>query len=253
MSILACLIGILTLMISVTMQVNEQKSKGLTEEETSRALRNRDVKKEIKKVTEEITSLDKEIETHKSTSAEMRKLKDRQIVLRDELKEIAKASDKSKTDAELQKLAENLKREIAALKQEQPSLAKRIEELKKLIAERKIPPKADEKVVVRPGGIGSRTARNVFFVECNSTGITIIEKGRKPVTVSQAAIDTNKNYSSFLQRVKSTDDSMILFLIRKSGNTSYLWAAGWAESQFKLRTGKLPVPKDGPIDLSAFD
>lgn len=45
---------------------------------------------------------------------------------------------------------------------------------------------------------------------------------------------------------------MVLFLVRKSGNDAYLWAAGHAESKFEVLTGKLPVPKDGEIDLSLF-
>jgi hypothetical protein len=31
-----------------------------------------------------------------------------------------------------------------------------------------------------------------------------------------------------------------------------LWAAGVAESEFRMRTGKLPMPNDGKIDLSIF-
>ena len=45
---------------------------------------------------------------------------------------------------------------------------------------------------------------------------------------------------------------MVLFLIRKSGNEAYLWAAGLAETKFKVTTGKLPIPNDGEIDLSLF-
>ena len=43
MSILACLIGILTLMISVMMQVQQMEKHGRTEEEMARATKNRDL------------------------------------------------------------------------------------------------------------------------------------------------------------------------------------------------------------------
>ncbi len=105
----------------------------------------------------------------------------------------------------------------------------------------------------RPGRIGSRTARNVFFVECNSTGITIMEEDKEPLKISKAAIGKNDSYNNFLQEVRKTRDSMVLYLVRKSGNDSYLWAAGWAESKFEVNTGKLPIPNDGKIDLSLFN
>jgi hypothetical protein len=41
--------------------------------------------------------------------------------------------------------------------------------------------------------------------------------------------------------------------VRKAGNENYLWAAGYAESKFRVRTGKLPMPNDGKIDLSLFN
>jgi len=52
--------------------------------------------------------------------------------------------------------------------------------------------------------------------------------------------------------VKKTEDSMVLFLIRKSGNEAFRWAAATAELKYKLSTGKLPIPNDGKIDLSLF-
>ena len=45
---------------------------------------------------------------------------------------------------------------------------------------------------------------------------------------------------------------MILFLVRKSGWAAHVAAAGRAENVFGLRTGKLPIPTDGEIDLSLF-
>lgn len=50
----------------------------------------------------------------------------------------------------------------------------------------------------------------------------------------------------------SLRDSLMVNRIRKAGNESYLWAAGRAETQFRLKHGKLPMPNDGKIDLSLF-
>ena len=83
--------------------------------------------------------------------------------------------------------------------------------------------------------------------------VTVLMVDQQPVTVSTAAIPDNDQYGAFLEEVKRTRDSMVLFLVRRAGNEAYLWAAGHAETKFEVRTGKLPVPKDGEIDLSLFD
>jgi hypothetical protein len=37
------------------------------------------------------------------------------------------------------------------------------------------------------------------------------------------------------------------------GWDAYIRGAGWAEGKFSIRTGKLPMPGKGPIDLSSFE
>ena len=252
MSILACLIGILTLMISVTMQVNQMNREGRTEEEMARAVANRDLKKKAEDTQKEIAKLEEKLRKEKSTAAELAKLEDQKIVLRRKLEEIQKAAHPDETDASLQKLVENLKQEITQLKRERPPLQKQLAALQAELKKRKEPPKVVESVIIRPGGVGSREARNLFFVECNSTGIVILHEKGPSKPISKAAIPTNEEFNAFLEKVKRTRDSMVLFLIRKSGNEAYLWAAGIAETKYEVRTGKLPIPNEGKIDLSLF-
>ena len=252
MSILACLIGILTLMISVAMQAQEASREDQTEEDQSRALENRALKKEAVELAKRAEDLQEQIQRERKTVAEMAKLKDRSIALKMKLDDLEKAKDSEQTDAMLQKLTENLKLEIAALKKEQPPLNRRLEELMKELAALKEVPKPKESVIVRPGGSGFRQAKNIFFVECNSTGIVILQDGAPPKTVAKGAIGTNPAYNKFLDEVKKARSSMVLFLIRKNGNDSYRWAAGWAQSKYEVDIGKLPIPNDGVIDLSLF-
>jgi hypothetical protein len=44
-----------------------------------------------------------------------------------------------------------------------------------------------------------------------------------------------------------------VFLVRDDGWDAYIRGAGWAEGKFSIRTGKLPMPGKGPIDLSSFE
>jgi len=221
MSILACLIGILTLMISVSMSVKQMETEGRSEQEKALALENRDLKKQAAELQEQLEKADTRLEKENSTAAQLAKLKDLKIVLKQKLEEIELAKDPEKTDAELEKIIENLKNEIAALKRERPSLEKKLEELKAELAKRKNPPKPVESVVIRPSGSGVRAASRLFFVEANSTGIVILTDDGKKTTVSTAAIADNPEYAKFLVNVKATRDPMILFLIRRDGNLAY--------------------------------
>ena len=252
MSILACLIGILTLMISVSMQVQQMEQEGQTEEELARALTNHDLKKKAITMEQEIKKLNQQLEKDHSTSAELQKIKDKKIVLTMALDELKKADKSDDTDISLQKLLENLKKEITSLKKERPPLAVRLKELQAELKARKEAPKPKESVVIRPRGISERGARNIFFIECNRTGIVIMTEGKPGKLISTATIANSGTFNKHLDTIKKTRDSMVLFLIRKSGRDAYRWAAGIAETKYELTTGKLPIPNDGKIDLSLF-
>lgn len=255
MSILACLIGILTLMISVMMQAQQSEAEeraGKTKEERERAMENLELKKKIEMAQEEKKKKEERIKEEKSSVAALQHLKDRSIKLSMKLDELKKADDPDQSDTALQKLIENMIKEIAALKKEQPPLDKRLKELQAELKSRKEAPKPKQSVKIKPRGFGQRGARNLFFVECNSTGVVIYTNGQPGKPISTAAIPTNEPFNEFLENVKKTRDSMVLFLVRKSGKPAYDWAAGIAETKYRVSHGKLPMPNDGKIDLSAF-
>jgi hypothetical protein len=253
MSILAGVIGILTLLISINMIVKEQERDDLTQEEFDRAKLNQSLKVRALKLEKELEELEKRVEREQATTVELMRMKEREIALRKRLEELARAKDPEQSDAELQKIVENLQDETKLLERGQPGLTKRRDELLAQLEKLKNPPKDEGRVIIRPGGIGSRRAKNIFFVECNSTGIVIRGEEADPVPVPTAAIVKNDAYGEFLEKVKRTRDGMVLFLVRRQGNEAYRWTAGHAEVQFEVNTGKLPVPKDGDIDLSLFD
>lgn len=252
MSILACLIGILTLMISVSMQAKQAQSEDNSDEERALALENRDLKKKAEQIAAAIRKAEEKLRKEDSASAQLAELKDRKIVLKKKLEEVDTADDPEKADAALQKMVEMMREEIAALKTDRPPLTKKLEELKAELAARKNPPKKVESVVVRTSGSGVRMAARLFFVECNSTGIVLIGEKNGTSTVTTKAIPSSVEYAYFLEEVKRTRDSMVLFLIRKEGSAAYQWAAGVAETKFEVRTGKIPIPNNGKIDLSMF-
>lgn len=251
MSILACLIGILTLLISVSLIIKEKEQEGYTQEELELAQENKALKNQAKKLRAEILTTQQAAQQNNIASVSFKKLKDKSLNLSIDLKEISKGSDQ--TDEELQKLVENMKLETKAIVQEQPSLIKRQKELLAQIEKLKLTPKPTPSVLIRPGGVSKDIPKNLFFVECNSTGISLLEKDKKGFTISTAAIAKSDEFLNFCSKVKQTKDSMILFLVRRSGNNAFLWAAGTAEAEFEVKTGKLPIPNEGKIDTSLFN
>lgn len=254
LSILACVIGILTLMISVTVVVKSSGPTDRDKEELRRAREYQSLLAQQRKLQQEIANLKKQLKTRNATALQLQELDERRIVLRrqldDQKDQLTKAE---KTDKTLQKLIENLINETEALRRERPALEKKLAELKEELARRKIKPdNKPQPVRVMPGGSGSAKAGQLFFVECDTTGLIIHRKGQPKTNVSTAAIGTDPNYNRFLQEAVDRRDAMVLFLIRDTGGPAYRRAAGWAENQFKLRTGKLPLPGKGEADLSLF-
>ena len=254
LSILACLIGILTLMISLTVFVKSMETSGRDKDELARARQHQALLSRQKKIRQEIESIKQQAKKQNSAAVELRELDERAIVLKRQLDDQAATLKKPEhTDKALQKLIETILDNIAALKKERPGLEKKLAELKAELARRKIKPDTKPPPIqVQPGGTGTANVSLVFFVECDQGGLILHGRGQPKTSVSLAAIGTDQAYNRFLEEAKRKSGSMVLFLLRSGGNTSYIRGAGWAESQFQLRTGKLPLPGSGEVDLSQF-
>jgi hypothetical protein len=249
MSILACLIGILTLMISVSMIAN-QKQVGMTEGELRFAQENKRIKALIVKKKKELEDANKATEKNRNASIDLQKLLEMLAKLKAELAELD--NSKLASPEEIQSAIDAYKAETLAIQKEQPALQRLINELLAKLAALKEKPVPKESVKIQPPALGMGVPRNLFFVECNSTGIVLRGPDDTETPISKAAIKDNAEYGLFLEKVKKTSDAMILFLVRKRGVDSYNWAAARAENDFEIRTSRLPVPNEGKIDLSLF-
>ena len=102
-------------MISVMMQAQqaEQEEKaGKTKEERARAMENLDLKKKIEIAEKEKEKKEEKIKKEKSSVAALQHLKDRTIALSLKLDGLKKAEDPDQSDTALQKLIENMIKEI---------------------------------------------------------------------------------------------------------------------------------------------
>ena len=244
LNILSSLIGVLILIIVVLCVAQSQQTNGRSPEEESLSRKLYELMRLRKPAEEEENNLKVKLAQLESLQADLSAKRNRMTELRKRLDMSGEEAKANKDQAaKLQKQVESLVLQIEALVRQMPPLRNEIEELKKALALRNKKP--DDKplpVVIRPSGSGYGGNKKLFFVE-TSNGAVTIRKGRaEKVNVGQGSLVTDGNFNSFLQQVKNTPNSMLIFLMRQDGWVSYFVAAGYAESKYGLVTGKLPIP-----------
>ena len=137
---------------------------------------------------------------------------------------------------------------LAELRGEIKVLETGIRELENKLKQRAAPPEAAV-VQIKPGGSG--TNLNPSFVECAAGRILILEDDRRHA-VRNADMASDKKFQELLQRVSESDKDTVVFLVRDDGLGTYYAARKLALAKF-ARNGKLPVIGQGKIDLSLFD
>jgi predicted RNase H-like nuclease (RuvC/YqgF family) len=251
LSILACLIGVLTMMIKIITDLKSQETVGRDEQEMNRAKQHQQLRVEIKKQQQEIEKIKAVLKERNAALVELSELENKRIVLRKKLAD-EKAKPKE-SDKALQKLLEQLLDQIASLRKERPQLEKELAELKKELERRKIKPDTKPQPVrINPAGSGLTANTQLLFIECNKNGLVILDKNGSKTNVSAATITTDGNLAAAFNRTKSAREHLVLFLIRADGSGTFRTAGAHAETKFNLRIGKLPVPTQGEIDLSLF-
>lgn len=88
------------------------------------------------------------------------------------------------------------------------------------------------------------------FVECTNKGLNILNEEIRE-TINSRIISTSDKFHLLLERVKERTGGTVIFLIRPDGIRSFNLALARTE-QYNVRTGKLPVPGSGEIDLSHY-
>jgi len=251
LSILACLIGILTMMIKIISDIKAQENVGRDEEEMARAKQFQQIQVTIKNQEKDLERVKAVLKDRNAALVELSELENKRIILRKKLDD-TKAKPKESDEA-LQKLLEQIIDQIAALKKERPPLEKQLAELKAELARRQIKPDTKPQPVrINPAGSGISGNTVVIFVECNANGVVILDKSGNKTPISAAAIDTDGKLASTFNSIKSSRDHLVLFLIRKDGRATFIQAAVLAEAKYGLRVGKLPIPTQGEIDLTLF-
>ncbi|QDU61471.1 Chromosome partition protein Smc [Planctomycetes bacterium Pan216] len=252
LSILACVIGTLTLMITglALSQIETEQSPEVVE----RSEEFNELKKKLEADREELERL-------KQLLANAAKLREELLAAKEELARLESQKDrKSKDNKQLESsmsklLAElnRLRKRVKEIETEPGELDKQIAKLEAEIKKRKAPPKEAE-VQVRPGGSGHNL--DATFVECAANSIAILGD-KKEIRIRRGDI-TKKDgdFRKLLDTVAGRKKGTIIFLIRPDGVGSYRTAYYFARSHYGPNgycpNGKLPLTTHGRIDLSMF-
>ncbi|REJ71199.1 MAG: hypothetical protein DWQ34_21285 [Planctomycetota bacterium] len=251
MSILVCLIGSLTLMITALMagQASQDQSQEIIErhEEFTRIeadmAADRSELDALRELIADALDMQKDLELALAEVAELEKEQS------ERLERMDVASDYAQMLAE----ANRLRQRIAEIENDPAELQKQIDELQAEIERMQAGP--EEAVVqVRPGGSGVDIEPT--FVECTANGV-VVHKGDEPLQIRTGDLDSEEGeFRKLLARVAATPKAEIVFLVRPDGVSTYNRARSIARTFYTAdgyaRNGKLPVPSQGNIDLSVF-
>jgi biopolymer transport protein ExbD len=258
LDILCSLIGVLVLIIVVLCVSQTQQTEGRTPEEIQMAQDHKRMKEELVErekldvvLKEKIAELEKlkvEIEEKEQRYLKFRKLLSSSKELQDQNKKIA---------LDLQKELDDLLTEIDGLKKQQDESKKMITDLMAEMKKREVPPdKKVPPVVVQPSGAGMPETTKVYFVECATGALKVLDgwgAGDYRLSATAEVVVADAAYNHFLTEVAKDKNALILYLIRDDGQGAFNNGAGRAEADYKIRIGKLPIPGRGQLDLALFE
>lgn len=237
LSVLACVIGVLTLLIAATAigqiatdAIDLELYENLEREIASGRRR----LAELTGLQQEIARLDEELIGARSDHDAL--ARDRETA-RNALEQSAPLRRRL---LEVDERVASLERELESI---DDSLEKSREEIARLHAARTQAP-----IVVRPSGSGH--GLEPHFAECREDGLVIYEgRERRATEIPTHRIATSAEYRRFLRRVRFRDGATVIFLIRSGGVPAFESAARQAATS-GVRHGEIPLPGDGELDFS---
>lgn len=245
LSILVCVIGLLTLMIagSSLTEIGEKP-------DPAALARTEEYRKLQSSVDANRTFLDKVKDRLSSSGlgearfdAAKRKLDEVQA----EKRQRDERDVRFKQSADLQARLAELHERLAKLTQELKTRTDLVAELDKQIEQKGKLPEAV--VSIRPTGTGQN--QDAVYVECTDAGIAILEDAAadQPRRVRTADLAADSAFLDLLDRVSSSTNGIVIFLLRDNGTDAY-WSARNVADARGARNGKVPVIGHGRIDLS---
>ena len=241
LSILSCVIGVLTLLITA-MAISQMDTPEIVEAENFDELQKSDL--ELK---QQVQDLQERTKNSNKSVVEMLQAQDRLTILLDQLKEKEKQVDQSKKKIDPNFVQVDIDTKIKELELEKVKLDEQLSELQEELGQRK--DRKEGIVQVRPGGSGVNFEPT--FVECRKEGIVLYSNDGSSHNVLTSQIGSDVRFLSELDQISEAPERVMTFLLRDDGIDTYYRARGVARSRY-AKNGKLPVLGKGKLDLSLF-
>lgn len=255
LSIIACVIGVLTLLISALALAQMGGN-----EDIAKLERYQKLQRDLKSLQEEIDRLRSQLDEEAIRKANELDEKQRQLAAAQErlkellarIEELRKRGAEPKENVEIPTVEGAIPQQaLNDMQSELKGLKEQIAQLEKDLSERKKKPEESEVSVV-PGGSG--LGFEPVFVECTAQSIVIHtgHGGDEPEHIAIGGVEGNESFLKLLDYVAASPKRTLVFLLRDNGLGTYRKVrdlADWAE----VRNGKLPVIGKGRLDLSYFN
>lgn len=239
LSVLACVIGALVLVITAT--ATQQVAAGGIDLEHYERLEqqiqtDRRRLAELQDLGAELASLDSQLsDAHARVDA----LESERSAVRTALSQHAPQREALRQQ---EARVTRLEQELAPLTKEAAAREQALAEKKRVLARAKIR--------IQPSGSGY--GLEPHFVECRPEGIVFYEGlERRPVPVATHRIPTSAEFRRFLRAAVYRSNASVIFLIRPGGVDACEWARAEVLQQ-QLRYGEIPLPGSGELDFSAL-
>lgn len=238
LSVLACIIGVLTLLITAT-AVGEIGG-GALDLETYEKLEaeieaGRRRLAALQALEAEVTDLEASVAAERETEARLRA-------------ELATIGDVLAASAPLREDLRASEERVAALQAELDALDAKRDGLEEELRRRRA---ALASAPLRLTPSGSGTGIEPYFAECREDGVVLYEgPDRQPLRVATDRIERSLDVRSFLRRVRARSGASAILLLRPSGVRACR-ALEIEAARHHARNGTMPIPEDGELDFSA--
>ncbi len=248
LSIIACIIGVLTMMIATLALAQTDTTDVVLIEQYE------GTERELRQTEQAIESLRRELAVSNSTTLELREQKHLLDITLAELSALLLELERVEQElAEQQHAAivvppidENLRETVADLESQYEQLNKALAVLEAELAQRT---EANEsQVTILPQGSGINFVPH--FVEC-ADGSVVLHSQAPPKRIRAGEVTTDETFLRLLETAANGKDDTIIFLVRADGLSTYHACKRLCDER-EIRNGKLPVVGKGRIDLTAF-
>ncbi len=249
LSILACVIGTLTLMISALALGQMDTDAFVSAEQYEKARR------ELEETEKDVAELSVRLKKAQASTSTDYDAKRRELAeLREKLEQLQQKyadalaeAGKPQPAVQIPTYNASIQQQIDRLKQQLVQLKVRVAQLEQEVALRKDPP-SESDITILPSGSG--VGFDPVFVEC-ANGSVVLHNTPTPKRIVLTELAQDATFTRLLTDVARSRKKSMIFLVRHDGVSSWRTARAMASSR-DARNGKLPVIGQGRIDLRYF-